>query len=325
MIAPSSQSDAMSVMRTACGGQPGTPLVSIVLCTYNGARHLPALLHSLNTQTLQPTRLVLRDDRSSDDSAALVQAWARRSGLALQTVAPSAQRLGPAQAFLRALAASEPAGLHLLADQDDVWLPTKIERAWAVVSRSPALPTLYASRLRIVDASLAPIGLTAVPRRLGLASAVCESLLTGCTMALNEPLRVLAARGAPEAVAMHDWWLYLLASATGQVHFDAEPTVLYRQHETNVIGAERPGWHLLQTRWRRFATGPSGIRRNQLAAFRDLFSDQLKAADRDMVDALIESAPSLPARWLTALRVPIERQRWHDRIATRLALATGRF
>jgi hypothetical protein len=45
----------------------------------------------------------------------------------------------------------------------------------------------------------------------------------------------------PESALMHDWWLALVASAFGRLDFLAQPTVLYRQHARNTIGAKRFG------------------------------------------------------------------------------------
>jgi hypothetical protein len=40
---------------------------------------------------------------------------------------------------------------------------------------------------------------------------------------------------------MHDWWLALVASAFGRVEFVHKPTVLYRQHDRNQVGAHDAG------------------------------------------------------------------------------------
>jgi glycosyltransferase involved in cell wall biosynthesis len=60
--------------------------VSVVLCTYNGARYLPEQLASIEAQTLGIDRLVLRDDGSTDDSVAIVRRWAIRTGTALHVL-----------------------------------------------------------------------------------------------------------------------------------------------------------------------------------------------------------------------------------------------
>jgi Glycosyl transferase family 2 len=301
--------------------------VSVVLCTFNGQRFLPELLASLASQSMPPQRLVLRDDGSGDDSASLVRAWTRLHGVALQELAAAAQPLGPARAFLTALAASPPADVHLLADQDDVWLPHKVERAARALQSLPQPgPGLYASRLQVVDQQLRPLRLSTHPGRLSFASAACESLLTGCTMALNEPLRQLAAKELPRAVEMHDWWLYLLASAAGRIVFDDEPTLLYRQHAQNALGAGPLGWRALAGRLQRALTGPAGVRRAQLLELRRIHGDRLPRDAQELVQQLVgEDSARAWSRLRRALTVPIARRRWLDRTGTRVALLRNRF
>ena len=317
----------MQIARARMMKSNGTPLVSVVLCTYNGELYLQELLDSLSAQSTPVDRLVLRDDGSRDNTVDLVRHWAVRQGIQLDELRGAEMRLGPARSFLTALVRSAPADVHLLADQDDVWLPTKVERAVAALLNEdqPRLPVLYASRLQIVDETLNPLGLSPCPAKLSFPSAACESLLTGCTMALNEELRLLASRGVPDCVAMHDWWLYMLASATGRVLFDVHPTVMYRQHGANVIGVETTGWRKLHARIRRFAFGRPGVRRRQLLEFRTLYADVLSPPARALVEALVPNNTGVWSRIQTAWQAPIVRQAWHDRLATRLAILTNRF
>ena len=68
-----------------------------------------------------------------------------------------------------------------------------------------------------------------------------QNFVTGCTTVINRPL--LRAAVPLPLVVMHDWWLALCAGALGQLLYLAEPTVLYRQHARNTLGA--PGWRRL--------------------------------------------------------------------------------
>lgn len=300
--------------------------VSVILCTYDGARFLAPMLDSLSSQSVRVDRLVHRDDGSNDDSVDIVRRWAGQTGVQLQSLDNNLTRIGPSLSFLTALTKSAPARWHFLADQDDVWVPGKIERAVARLRCTRESPVLYASRLRVVDQSLRPLRETPCPKRLSLPSAVCESVLTGCTMALNEPMRILVARGGPTPdAAMHDWWLYLLAAALGTIEFDAEPTVLYRQHAHNVLGAENLGWAHAWKRLRRFTGGRRGVRSRQLLALHDRYSAVLPPEARRLIESLLPQEGQLFKRCRTALGAGIERQRWRDTIATRLTILANRF
>jgi hypothetical protein len=141
----------------------------------------------------------------------------------------------------------------MLADQDDVWLPDKIARACDSL-RGREAPTLYFSRLHLVDEQLRPLGDTAAwPRGPSFGNALAENIVTGCTIALNRPALGLVLRGTDSAdIRFHDWWIYLVVSAFGEVVADTTPTMLYRQHGRNVIG-RGAGWrrYLLNLRYLR--------------------------------------------------------------------------
>lgn len=301
------------------------PIVTVILATYNGERYLPALLHSLLGQTCQPNRLVLRDDASSDASVDIVERWAFAADMPLQIV--QGARLGPAQSFLQALEAAESADVYMFADQDDVWLPFKIERALGFLHSGPdAPPALYASQLAVVDAQLRFQNLTPCPRHLSFGSAACESLLAGCTMAFNDAFRECIIRGMPRQVAMHDWWLYLLATATATtLLFDATPTILYRQHGQNAVGVGAVGFAKLRERLARFVGPDSTVRSIQLQQLLQLYGAELDAPASALTHQLLAARQSLLARLRAALTAPIRRQTRGSALSTRLSLLTNRF
>ena len=306
--------------------QARCPIVTVILATYNGERFLPEQLASLAAQSRRPDRLVLRDDGSTDQSVALVQTWAAQQGVALQQV--SGPRLGPARSFLTALQEAESADIFFFCDQDDVWLPDKIARALALLPwGEAAAPTLYASRLEVVDAQLQPLRLSALPGRLSFASAVCESLLTGCTMAFNAAFRARLVRVLPQQLVMHDWWCYLLATGLqgAALQFDAAPTLRYRQHSANTLGAGPTGLAALSARLRRFMGRDSAMRSRQLQEFAQLYSAALTPQASALLAQLLAAKQGWGPRWRVALTAPLRRQTALATLTTRLALLTNRF
>jgi hypothetical protein len=136
------------------------------------------------------------------------------------------------------------------ADQDDVWHPEKL--AWQLAclgeaqrASSPDTPIAVHSDLEVVDAQLRPIhrsflryqGLWHETDR-PLRTLVVQNFVTGCTLLINRPLLELAVP-IPPAALVHDWWLALCAAAAGRLEFVPQPTVRYRQHAGNTIGAKR--------------------------------------------------------------------------------------
>ena len=65
---------------------------------------------------------------------------------------------------------------------------------------------------------------------------MAQNFVTGCTMVINRALKE-KAMPFPENIIMHDYWLALVASLTGKIGFVDKPTILYRQHGDNTVGA----------------------------------------------------------------------------------------
>jgi hypothetical protein len=132
---------------------------------------------------------------------------------------------------------SDEFDIIMFSDQDDVWLPNKIEAAISALSQYGG-PALYCSRLQLVDSDLNPIGLSpALPRRPRFENALTENIVVGCTAAFNKPaLRLIRQVGDVSRIHFHDWWAYLVIATFGIIHPDPEPRVLYRQHGGNAVG-----------------------------------------------------------------------------------------
>ncbi|WP_332878337.1 glycosyltransferase family 2 protein [Massilia sp. S19_KUP03_FR1] len=303
-----------------------TPLTAVILATYNGEKFLPEQLASLSNQSRKIDILILRDDGSNDNSVAIVQTWARKEGVILQEL--DGPRLGPARSFLYAVRHAIEADIYFFCDQDDFWEPGKIELAVkALGSDRDAMPALYASRLRVVDENLNAIRLSTLPSNLSFASAACESLLTGCTLAFNHSFRLLVAKGMPQHAIMHDWWCYLIATGcvNARLCFDSAPTLQYRQHGSNAIGAGPTGFAAMRMRVRTLFSAGSSIRSKQLSDFSEIYGALLRPESRYILAALLRAKCSVWRRVLLAFSIPISRQSTLLTLTTRFAIFTNRF
>lgn len=220
------------------------PKVDVLLSTYNGATYLQELLHSILTQTFEEFRLVVRDDGSSDGTRAILAAAIERDRRI--TLVDSRGNLGPSGSFVELLG-SVQAPFFMFCDQDDIWLPPKIELTLQKLQEWPADPHLVFSDLVVVDKRLGqicpsfmqfqrfdPLGGTRLERLL------MQNVVVGCTVGGNSALLKisrLTEKRPPKSMAMHDWWLALVARAFGQVSYIEEPTIMYRQHPSNTLGA----------------------------------------------------------------------------------------
>lgn len=297
----------------------------IVLATYNGAAYLGEFLDSLRRQSVAEWHLLVRDDGSTDATPEiLARAAVEDARISLMGDVPD--RLGVTANFgvLLEHARERHARYVFLADQDDVWLPHKLEKQLALMrqaeaSASPETPLLVHADLSLVDRNLRVIH-RSHSRCTGLGrDRTCHSPLrilltnnfvTGCTALLNRPLLDAALPFPPSAV-LHDWWIALCAAALGEIHYLAEPTVLYRQHGSNVVGAE-PFWTKLsplsggwRSHWRRTR---DAFRRGtwQAGALRSRAAERgwISADRRALIDAYADllEAPSTPLARLRAAR-----------------------
>jgi glycosyltransferase involved in cell wall biosynthesis len=209
-----------------------TPLVEVLMSTYDGERYVREQVDSILGQTHPRLRLVVRDDGSRDGTLPLLRSIEDpRLGVR------AGDNLGLPDAFFRLVdESSDDADLWALSDQDDVWLPEKLSRA---VSRLAEVngPALYCARVAVVDESLRPLYLHELPwRGPSFANALVQNIALGCTVVLNRGARDLLRRRWPRECVMHDAWIYLVVAGCGTVVYDHEPVVLYRQHGSNSIG-----------------------------------------------------------------------------------------
>lgn len=260
------------------------------MATYNGGRYLGEQIDSILGQSDGALRLLIRDDGSSDNTVTMARQYAARDPRILDVL--QGERLGVIGSFFHLLHHSaEDAATIAFADQDDVWLPDKLARArHALDHQVPAgQPGLYCSRLNYVDAALEPLGQSPLPRRPPcLANALVENIAAGCTILLNRPaVTLLRAVAPPAAVQMHDWWFYMVIAACGMVVHDPEPSLLYRQHASNVVGAGGGPLARLARKVRGQLTRPPSLCRHQALALRQAYGDAMGAPHRAVLDRFL--------------------------------------
>jgi glycosyltransferase involved in cell wall biosynthesis len=242
-----------------------TPLVAILLCTYNGARFLAEQLDSLEAQTHQNWVVIASDDGSTDHTLEILQQY--------QTKWPSGKlaiRSGPQKDFCQNFLSltcdhNIRADYYAFCDQDDVWLPEKLAVALEnIVSRQKVdVPYLYCGRTKYVNEELKTCGMS--PRFVfppSFRNALVQSIAGGNTMVFNQSAKLLLEKVGLVDVPSHDWWLYLIISGVGgDVLYDRNPQLLYRQHEFALVGGNNsfPAkmervWMLLQGRFQNWNT-----------------------------------------------------------------------
>jgi glycosyltransferase involved in cell wall biosynthesis len=211
-----------------------SPKVEVLMSTFNGEKYIRPQLESILKQLPEHGRVVIRDDGSNDQTIQRIKEFNDDRIHLIQ-----GQNLGFGASFLTLIRNVDPeSDLIMLSDQDDVWFADKIERAWSSLAPLNHQAALYCSAQTLTDYQLKPLNDTPPWRRPpAFENAIVENIVTGCTAAFNQKsLKLLLMHADISCIYFHDWWLYLVVSAFGQVIYDSTPTLFYRQHGANVIG-----------------------------------------------------------------------------------------
>lgn len=229
----------------------GRESVSVALCTRDGALYIAEQLRSILGQTVPVDQIVISDDASTDSTLELVRAELARAGASAPkiVIVKNATPLGVTRNFEKAISACT-SDLIALCDQDDIWVPRRMELFLRLFRSQPDL-TLAFSDAQLVDANgeraggslFRAISFTRRERKLvrdGRAFDVLltRNVVTGATTVFRRTL--LAAAMPFLSPWVHDEWLAIIAAGTGKVDFIPEQLTRYRQHGANEIGASRP-------------------------------------------------------------------------------------
>ncbi len=213
--------------------------VAVLMSTFNGERYVVEQIQSILQQLPADGSLIIRDDGSTDGTISEIRKFCDARIQLIQ-----GDNLGFAASFMHLLTKIPPSStIILFSDQDDIWMPEKIETSRLRIDEKGPTPTLYCSALTLVTEYLKPFGRSPPwPRQPTFDNALVENIATGCTIALNRAAVSLILRTArPEMIRYHDWWCYLIVSAFGEVLYDPQPRIQYRQHRQNALGMSSGG------------------------------------------------------------------------------------
>ncbi len=219
-------------------------MVTVLLAVYNGEKYLKEQIDSILTQTVKNIKIVIRDDGSGDGSPLIIDDYCSKYPQIISKLegAPT----GSAKQNFAKLLENCDSDYIMFCDQDDVWLPQKIEKTLAAMQKAEEdgkTPVLVHTDLKVVGHSLNVISPSffefqkLIQDDITLSKLLVQNYVTGCTVMINRALKEKCSN-IPENCIMHDWWLALVAVLFGKLVCVQEPTMLYRQHESNQVGAK---------------------------------------------------------------------------------------
>lgn len=231
--------------------------IAILLATYNGAKYIREQLDSLFQQSCGDFHLYIRDDGSKDDTLKIVEEYRQKFSDRITVLDDSQKHKGAAKSFMTLLQEVD-SNYYMFCDQDDIWLPNKVELTFArmkeiegtaqnagTANAAETAPVLVATDLKVVDEQLSPIkesfneDLKIDVFRKHPELICVRHVVTGCTMMFNHAAK-LAALPMSLRATMHDEWVALCVHFKGGViSILDDATILYRQHTSNTLGAEQ--------------------------------------------------------------------------------------
>jgi glycosyltransferase involved in cell wall biosynthesis len=225
--------------------------ITILMATYNSERYVGVQIESLLAQTYMNWDLIVRDDNSTDQTVKILKSFSERYPGRIKIIEGD-KNVGACQNFAHMMALTD-AEYVMFCDSDDVWLPNKIEITLKKIQEmedtfGSSTPLLVHTDLQVVDRNINTICKSFwsyqninAEHWSNLNQILIRSNITGCTILMNQSLKVLSGSIPCDAI-MHDWWIALVAAAFGKIGHIKEQTILYRQHEQNDIGAKK--WSL---------------------------------------------------------------------------------
>lgn len=217
-----------------------SPKVVILLATRNGAAFIQEQLESYQGQTYRNWELQVSDDGSTDDTIKIIEEFAKQ--VPQRVVVRQGPQIGFWQNFVSLVRSDDIEGdLFAYSDQDDIWFPEKLAKAVSWFEASPTDESaLYFTRTELIEEGGTSIGFSPLFARLPtFQNALVQNIGGGNTMVFNQAAR-LALRATPADVALvsHDWWTYQVVTGIGgSAHYDPWPSLKYRQHVENLVGA----------------------------------------------------------------------------------------
>ncbi|MBR3133512.1 MAG: glycosyltransferase family 2 protein [Clostridia bacterium] len=220
--------------------------IDILLATYNGEKYLKQQLDSILKQTYGEFNLIISDDCSSDGTRRILDEYEKMDSRI--TVYYQQENLGYVKNFEFLLSRVE-SEYYMLSDQDDVWLPNKVEESYNYLISENA--ELVFTDLIVVNEKLEEMYYSFNDLMKYSKKAIkyedyklqfLYNCVTGCTIITKKKFLndILPIPNESEYV-IHDFWIPLITSFKGKIKYLNKPLIKYRQHEGNQVGAKTKG------------------------------------------------------------------------------------
>lgn len=272
------------------------------MATYNGEAYLAEQLDTLLAQTYKNWELWVRDDGSIDDTVEILKSYqVRHPNISIYTNLTGTRGACSNFAALFQMAKlDERVKYVMFCDQDDAWLPNKIEVTLNEMRRQedshPGEPVMIYGDLELVDDCGRATGHSLrLKNKVDLKNLVSFNYVLGCTVMINRAM-LQKIGNIPEQAVNHDYWIALVASMYHSAYI-SKKLIRYRQHTQNASGNVADN-DSLSARIRRHITQPqheieaSKAKLSMLNEFYKLYADELETKKRAMLEEYLHAYDS---------------------------------
>lgn len=219
--------------------------IDILMATYNGEKYLKEQIESILNQSYKNINLIISDDCSKDNTRKILEEYENKDKRV--KVYYQKENLGYIKNF-EFLLKQVKSEIYMLSDQDDVWLPKKVEKSYELLKKENA--DLVFGDLEVVDENLNTVypsfgDFMLLNRKINkyIGSYKVNYLyncVTGCTvMSKKKYIEKMLPFPSQSKYVAHDHWLAIMLSINGKLAYMQEKYIKYRQHGNNQIGTDK--------------------------------------------------------------------------------------
>ena len=218
--------------------------IDVLLATYNGEKYLKEQIESILNQTYSNIRLVISDDCSKDNTREVLKQYENNPKVEIHY---QEKNLGYVKNF-EYLLNQVKNDLYMLSDQDDIWLPEKIEKSVEKIKNENA--DLVFGDLEVVDENLKTI-YPSFNKFMKLDKKIKKYInsykvnylyncVTGCTtISKKEWIEKIIPIPVDSKYLIHDHWIGIIIGCSGKLAYMPERYIKYRQHGNNQVGTDK--------------------------------------------------------------------------------------
>ncbi|MGX7199738.1 glycosyltransferase [Enterococcus nangangensis] len=257
--------------------------VAVLMSTYNGEKYLEEQLKSILNQSYPKVKIYIRDDGSTDGTINILKKYAQNnSNIRVEL----GENVGYPKCFYKLTNKLFDEDYFMFSDQDDQWLPDKIERAVRFLSNEEYSGALcYYSSYNICDKNLKFIR-KSMDRKsdFTLENTIYEVCGLEFTMAMNKSAMELLKKNQPKKSKARGTWMSMLFASQGKILYDNFATANYRRHESTVTSNNMGKFGMLLWRAKTFLLSDSSLKYKELLdEFQAITENQLTIKEKRLL------------------------------------------